>query len=284
MGKSQKVGGGYIFVHRLLLEHFAALESEQLPQTSVTREQQAHLPARSSPPIISLQDKDPVVQSEALSNRQGISRRKVLSSAASVGIAVIAGGFILQYFRPHPLYVYRRHVSQGIYYGVNAVAWSPNGKRIASTGNDNAVQIWDAVDGGHVYIYRRHVSQGNYYGGNAVVWSPNGKRIASAGNDTTVQVWDAADGGHVYIYRGHTGIVNTVAWSPNGMRIASTANDNTVQVWDAVNGVRFYIYKSKNYYQGVKQSGWFDHLEQDWQRTGRRTEEGVHQANVAVSD
>jgi len=36
--------------------------------------------------------------------------------------------------------------------------------------------------------------------------------------------------------------------------------------------------------QGVKQSGWFDHLEQDWQRTGRRTEEGVHQANVAVSD
>ncbi len=101
------------------------------------------------------------------------------------------------------LYIYRGHSA-----GVMGVAWSPDGKRIASGSNDSTVQVWDAANGGHAYTYRGHAGRVN-----AVAWSPDGKRIASGSNDSTVQVWDAANGGHVYTYRGHSERVVTVAWS-----------------------------------------------------------------------
>ena len=81
------------------------------------------------------------------------------------------------------LYTYRGHAGNP----VNAVAWSPDGTRIASGSGDNTVQVWDAATGGHVFTYRGHA--GNPV--NAVVWSPDGKRIASGGFDNTVQVWQA---------------------------------------------------------------------------------------------
>ena len=77
------------------------------------------------------------------------------------------------------LYTYHGHTAS-----VNAVAWSPDGKRIASGSTDNTVQVWDAIDGRHVFTYKGHT---NPVG--AVAWSPDGKRIASGGNDHTVQVW-----------------------------------------------------------------------------------------------
>ncbi len=117
---------------------------------------------------------------------------------------------------PHPLYTYRRHSSF-----VNAVAWSPDGKSIASVSYD--AQVWDAATG------KTLVTRG--YSVNAVAWSPDSKRIASGSRDQTVQVWDAADGGNVYTYRGHSAWVTAVAWSPDGKRIASGSRDQTVQVW-----------------------------------------------------
>jgi WD40 repeat protein len=140
------------------------------------------------------------------------------------------------------LYTYRGHSD-----GVLGVAWSLDGKRIASGGgnflhpdssHDTTVQVWDAVDGSHVYTYRGHA--GPVF---SVAWSPDSKHIASGSNDTTVQVWDAVDGSHVYTYRGHAGPVFSVAWSPDGKRIASGSNDTTVQVWDAVDGSHVYTYR-----------------------------------------
>ena len=70
---------------------------------------------------------------------------------------------------------------------VSAVAWSPDGKRIASGSGDHTVQVWDASNGSHVYTYRGHDSDVS-----TLAWSPDGKYIASAGLDNTVQVWEAA--------------------------------------------------------------------------------------------
>ncbi len=69
---------------------------------------------------------------------------------------------------------------------VLAVAWSPDNKHIASAGDDNTAQVWDATGGGHVFTYRGHSDVVE-----AVAWSPDGKRIASASDDNTVQVWVA---------------------------------------------------------------------------------------------
>ncbi len=74
------------------------------------------------------------------------------------------------------LYTYRGHSAS-----VNAVAWSPDGKRIVSGSNDGTAQVWDATNGGHVYTYRGHAGRVN-----AVAWSPHGKRIASGSSDGTV--------------------------------------------------------------------------------------------------
>jgi len=67
-----------------------------------------------------------------------------------------------------------------------SVAWSPDGKRIASASDD--VQVWDAADGSNVYKYTGHTNTVW-----SVAWSPDGKRIASSGSslgDNTVQVWN----------------------------------------------------------------------------------------------
>jgi len=173
--------------------------------------------------------------------QRGISRRTVVVGLAGLAVVGVVGGGLLWLERSQQpallvgstLYTYRGHSDV-----VWSVAWSPDGKRIASGSGDNTAQVWDAADGGNVYTYRGHSVYVE-----AVAWSPDGKRIASAGGDNTVQVWDVADGGHVYTYRGHSDVVWSVAWSPDGKRIASGSGDNTAQVWDATDGGNVYTYR-----------------------------------------
>jgi WD40 repeat protein len=143
-------------------------------------------------------------------------------------------GSTLLIYRGHS---YRKHIAQLFNAWVHTVAWSPDGKRIASAGEN--VQVWDAENGGTVFTCRWHSR--NQYGVNTVAWSPDGKHIASGNQDKTVQVWDAGNGGDVYTYQGHSDTVDTITWSPDGKRIAS-ASEN-VQVWNATNGSNVYIYQ-----------------------------------------
>jgi eukaryotic-like serine/threonine-protein kinase len=131
-------------------------------------------------------------------------------------------------------YTYSGHIDY-----VSAVAWSPDGKRIASASGDHTVQVWDAANGGHVLTYRGH-------GGDvlSLAWSPDGKNVASGSLDKTVQVWDATSGNRVYTYNGHSDAVFDVAWSPDGKRIASASNDGSVQIWDAFTGTHVFSYLS----------------------------------------
>jgi len=115
---------------------------------------------------------------------------------------------------------------------VFSVAWSPDGERLASAGQDGTVQVRDANTGALLTTYRGHSGWVH-----TVAWSPDGNRLASGSRDKTVQVWDASTGRAVFTYRKHTKTVFSVAWSPDGTLLASGSEDGTVRVWHAASGM-----------------------------------------------
>ncbi|MGZ3628821.1 MAG: protein kinase domain-containing protein [Ktedonobacteraceae bacterium] len=185
-----------------------------------------------------------------------ISRRAVVMGLglSVVGLAGV-GGYLYQHLRETstatrpPSTLRATPAPQGTvfvtYHGhvlpVYAIAWSPDGKRIASASQDGTVHVWNAATGQRFFRYHGH--RGSV---NAVAWSPNGSYIASASSDTTVQVWDALQTGEgsasLYTYRGHSGNMRTLAWSTDNTRIASGGDDKTVQVWDAKDGSHHFSY------------------------------------------
>lgn len=236
----RKVGGGYIFVHRLLLEYFAPPDTvvssaEEPIQTTQTSNVFETTVTPSLPPLRS-------VSRIARFSPQRISRRTALFGLAGLTGLIAAGVGALWIYLPHPLYSFR-----GYAYGVYPLTWSPDGKYIAASGpNDDNVQVWAASDGRYVYTYHQH-SQGDFPSVHTIVWSPDSKRIASVGSDGAVLVWDAADGNRVLTYHKHeaqgpntsqtpyTGVIDVV-WSRDGKHIILTNGDGTVQIWDDASG------------------------------------------------
>lgn len=120
---------------------------------------------------------------------------------------------------------------KGKHYTIRALAWSPDSKLLASAGDGNLVDIWDAQSGQSVDSYQSH--WGNI---RCVRWSPDGKYIASGGEDKTVQIWDVHSRQLKYTYKGHTHLVTGLGWSPDSQHVVSSSVDKSVRVWDIQTG------------------------------------------------
>ncbi|MGH9445750.1 MAG: pentapeptide repeat-containing protein, partial [Terriglobia bacterium] len=114
---------------------------------------------------------------------------------------------------------------------VMSVAFSPDGKRLASGGSDKTVRLWEAESGKKVATLRGHEESVM-----SVAFSPDGTRLASGGDDRTVRLWEAGSGKEVATLRGHEESVMSVAFSPDGKRLASGGDDRTVRLWEAGSG------------------------------------------------
>jgi len=118
---------------------------------------------------------------------------------------------------------------------VNDVAFSPDGRRLATASLDGTAKVWDAATGGELFTLEPGkvdaASAGQLY---SVAFSPDGAQLAAAGEAGAVTLWEAATGmaGFSLPAEGEPSPVYSVAFSPEGKRLAAASGDGTVRVWD----------------------------------------------------
>jgi len=114
---------------------------------------------------------------------------------------------------------------------VRSLAFSLDGKRLASAGDDQTVKVWDATSGQEIFTLKGHTDDIT-----SVTFSHDGKRLASASIDRTVKVWDATSGQESLTLKGSTDAVWNAAFSADGNRLASANRNRTLKVWDTTSG------------------------------------------------
>ena len=105
------------------------------------------------------------------------------------------------------------------------VAFSRDGRRLASTSRDGTVRLWEADTGRELRRFSGHRQMVS-----AVAFTPGGHAV-SGSHDHTVRVWDVGSGSELYGCRGHTGAVLCVAVSPGGRTLASGGADSSIRLW-----------------------------------------------------
>jgi len=155
-----------------------------------------------------------------LSEKQRISRRKVLEGlgylVGAAGTASITWGALF----PRPLYAYTGHTAI-----IRDIAWSPDSKRIASVSDDGTMRAWDAISGKHAFTFP------NSHGIVRIAWSPNGKYIISGGT-AKILLWEIASGLSISAtYFSGKQPIYAAAWSPDGTRYIAGGGDNTLDIW-----------------------------------------------------
>lgn len=109
---------------------------------------------------------------------------------------------------------------------VYSVAFSPDGKSIASGGVDNTIKVWSFEDGTLVREFRGHK---NFV--NSVAFSPDGKSLVSASEDGTVKLWSMESGACLGTLKGHKDSVWSAAFFPDGRRVVSGGTDGVIRIW-----------------------------------------------------
>jgi len=163
---------------------------------------------------------------------------------------------------------------------VYSVAWSPDGKYIASGSQDGTAHIWNADNGQRLFSYRSNIqpAQSDDWA-NKVTWSPDNKMIAIAFNDGTVQVVEVSDDKGLARYTNSDGTIPgpgfaAASWSPDGKYVAAGNMDDKIYVYEVASGKIVTTYaEHTDFISAVA-----------WSHDGKRVASGAWDSQVKVWD
>jgi len=124
---------------------------------------------------------------------------------------------------------------------VRSVAFSADGKTLASGSFDKTAKVWDVATGQKLATLRghgdAHVGGANPMPGiNSVTFAADGKILATGGLDGTVKLWDVAAKKELRTLTGHSNRVLSISMAPDGKTLASGSEDRSLRIWEIATG------------------------------------------------
>ncbi|MBO4612063.1 MAG: TIR domain-containing protein [Bacteroidaceae bacterium] len=119
---------------------------------------------------------------------------------------------------------------------ITSIAYSVDGRQMASASADGTVSIWDAKSYKHLYQLKSESVVEGKYAFTCAVYSPDNTKLAASLSNGSVVIWDAVKWGVIRDIKSSTNHVFSIAFSPDGKYLAVGLLDREVQVWDVQTG------------------------------------------------